>query len=221
MGFYEGDESVKLNLGSGTVVKEGFVSVDKFQQENVEQIQDLFSYPWIWDNDSIGGVYASHLIEHIPHDPSIRHGWALTRGMGKWAEKLATLDGFFCFFAEVWRICQHGAEVECIAPFGMSVRALQDPGHRRSIVAETVSYLTPGDDRKGTFSYALPFLYESVTISLRGNPAVEYMANLGNSDPAYGAEAMARVRMFWNQAEEIRFVLKVVKDKEFYGRQTE
>ena len=138
---------LRLNLGCGKVPKAGFINVDRLCLPGVDQQVDLFQFPWPWGDNSVDEIYASHLIEHIPHQ---------VEG--------SQLDGFFAFFAECWRILKPGAEITLIAPYGFSVGAMQDPTHTRFIVESTFSYLAQVDDCN--FDYQLPFTFRAKMLAL-------------------------------------------------------
>jgi hypothetical protein len=147
---------IKLNLGSGlhTFPKsEGWINVDRKNVVGVDRVMDLFTFPWDFPDNSCDDFYLGHIIEHIPHEPKFRCK------DGARYEELKDLDGFFCFFAEIYRIGINGAKVQIICPFGMTYSALQDPTHTRSIVPQTFAYLTDEMRQNIDFNYQLPFLY--------------------------------------------------------------
>jgi hypothetical protein len=154
---------VKLNLGCGlkSLPKEdGWVNVDRQPLEGVDRVMDLFRYPFDFEDNSVDEFYISHLIEHIPHEAKraivdIGRSDAADK---RWHE-LKDLDGFFAFFAEVWRIGKNGAKVEITCPFGLTYGALQDPTHTRIIVPQTLAYLTEEMHNNRDFNYNLPFLF--------------------------------------------------------------
>lgn len=199
---------LKINLGCGLDRREGWLNVDKLHVKGADEIVDLFRFPWPWDDGMASEMYAGHLIEHIPHD------WKSSDDIGKtgacdWSRfrlyQDQQLDGFFVFFSEVWRVLAKDGTIMCVAPFGQSVRALQDPSHTRSIVCETVSYLL-NTDVKNTFDYCLPFCFELVNMGFTpsaGSELVLLANQLGNTELA-----LSRTRSLWNQIETINFTLR-------------
>jgi SAM-dependent methyltransferase len=55
----------ELNLGCGKDIIPGMVNVDVFPYPGIGQVVDLSIYPWPWENESVNGIYCSHMIEHI------------------------------------------------------------------------------------------------------------------------------------------------------------
>jgi SAM-dependent methyltransferase len=53
-----------LNLGCGKDLRLDCVNVDDLPC--ADQQIDLSIFPWPWKNNSIDGIYASHVMEHIP-----------------------------------------------------------------------------------------------------------------------------------------------------------
>ena len=53
-----------LNLGAGEDIKKDCVNIDITQYNGIDKIVDLSIYPWPWEDESIAGIYASHIIEH-------------------------------------------------------------------------------------------------------------------------------------------------------------
>lgn len=205
---------MKLNLGCGKMlfsVSEGWVNVDRLSLPGVDKVVDLMQYPWPFETSSVEKIWASHLIEHIPHQSRLSD-IAYTCGLPvDYVHWLRDNDGFFAFFAECWRVLIPGGMVECVAPFGMSRGAMQDPTHQRFIVETTINYLTERPHEGGTFDYSLPFTFEMVGGGFRlgFNSECGALINAGLKDAVE-----RRMMELWNQAAEIGFTLKAVKDAE-------
>ena len=58
-----GKREIKLNLGSGTELLEGFINVDF--AGNPEVKHDLNNYPYPFKDNSVDYILASHIIEHL------------------------------------------------------------------------------------------------------------------------------------------------------------
>jgi hypothetical protein len=56
--------AVKLNLGSGDNVIDGFTNVDKIPNKGI-MVCDLDKYPLPWKNNSVSYILCSHLLEHL------------------------------------------------------------------------------------------------------------------------------------------------------------
>lgn len=114
--------SVRLDLGCGQTPKAGFEGVDLYSEQAKHRF-DLLTFPWPFADSSVDEVYCAHFIEHIPME---------VRG-GK--------DLFFAFFDELYRVLKSRGKAEIIWPNLKSVRAFQDPTHRRFIPTESLLYL--------------------------------------------------------------------------------
>jgi len=93
---------MKLNLGCGNKRKEGFLGVDAFECEAVDQVADLRErLPF--ENDSVEEIWMDNVIEHIPDLPA--------------------------FMSELRRICRDGARITMITPHFASIASWRDPTH--------------------------------------------------------------------------------------------
>lgn len=199
---------MKLNLGCGKKVREGFVNVDKFEMPGVDKVMDLFRFPWSFADNTFDYVYASHLIEHIPHETKM--SWEVAEKCAShpmWSQWkiLQDLDGFFAFFAEVWRISKNDALVECVCPFGYTHQSFQDPTHTRVIVPQTIAYLAGEANDNGNFDYHLPFAFKGEDFSLSFN---EEWRELQETQTDVFNQLLSHS---WDIANEMRFTLRVIK----------
>lgn len=106
---------MKLDLACGQNRREGFKGVDIAPGPGVDFVVDLEQFPWTqFKDNSIEEIYCSHYIEHVPD--------------------------LIKFMDEVWRICENGAKVTFLAPYYTSIRAWQDPTHKRAISEATWMY---------------------------------------------------------------------------------
>jgi hypothetical protein len=130
----ETDKPLRLSLGCGDQVPEGFKGVDIVKTESATYVQDLLSFPWSqFADNSVDEIECSNFVEHIPHGDS-RH------------------DPFFQFFDEIYRILKPAefdpnnpniatkgfARIVC--PYYSSMRAWQDPTHQRAISEASFLY---------------------------------------------------------------------------------
>jgi ubiquinone/menaquinone biosynthesis C-methylase UbiE len=93
---------------------------------NADVIHDLFSFPYPFESESVDEIYSSHFIEHIPME------YVEVDGKRK--------DMLFAFVDEVYRMLKPGGKATLIFPCATSIRAFQDPTHRRFIPATTAYY---------------------------------------------------------------------------------
>ncbi len=126
---------LKLSLGGGDNVPEGFQGVDIVKTKSTAFVQDLMKFPWKqFKDNSVDEIECSNFVEHIPHGDS-RH------------------DPFFQFFDEIHRILKPAefdpnnpniplkgfARIVC--PYYSSMRAWQDPTHQRAISEASFLYI--------------------------------------------------------------------------------
>ena len=119
-------KGINYDLGCGSNKQKGFIGVDiikKGTQANIEW--DLFhKFPWEFAKDnSVNSVFASHVVEHIPH------------GDGYY-------DPFYQFMDECYRILKPGGTATFITPYYTSMRAFQDPTHLRFIGEASYLYVS-------------------------------------------------------------------------------
>lgn len=105
---------LKLNLACGRIKMEGFLGVDIVKTEATDIVMDLEKFPWKFEDNSVEEIFCSHYVEHTPD---------LVR-----------------FMDECWRILVPGGKMTIIAPYYSSIRAWQDPTHKRAISEATFLY---------------------------------------------------------------------------------
>jgi predicted SAM-dependent methyltransferase len=115
---------LKLDLGSGQTPREGFEGVDLHAPNAKHRVHLWDGRPWPWSTSSVDELHASHLIEHIDA-----------------AYLPSGVDAFLWFFDEAWRVIKPGGTFRLQWPSLQSVRAFQDPTHRRFIPMQTLAYL--------------------------------------------------------------------------------
>lgn len=119
---------VRIDLACGQRPREGFTGYDLNAPEtdSVKRL-DLLRFPWPLASDSVDELHCSHFIEHIPM-----------------TETPDGRDMLLAFFDEAFRVLKPGGTMTVIWPALKSVRAFQDPTHRRFIPGETMGYLSAG-----------------------------------------------------------------------------
>lgn len=106
---------MKLDIACGQNKREGFKGVDIAPSPAVDFVVDLEKFPWKeFESGSVEEAHISHYAEHTPD--------------------------LMKFMDEVWRVCEDGAKVTIIAPYYTSIRAWQDPTHKRAISEATFLY---------------------------------------------------------------------------------
>lgn len=136
-------------------------NVDRNQQPGIDEVVDLFCYPWPWADNSFDGALLAHIVEHIPHEIKIQgqtattpQGIEYTLPPGKREIALKSMqDGWYAFFYELWRVLTPGAIAHVLSPYAWSQGAVTDPTHTRLITEHTFTHSMAPDERS-PFEYA-------------------------------------------------------------------
>lgn len=130
-----------LNLGAGRLIFPGpqpqhhglvdsgiyaypyWHNVDRNQQPGIDEVVNLFCYPWPWPDNSFDGALLAHICEHIPHEPN--GGFQ---------------DGWYAFFHELWRVLTPGAIAHILSPYAWSAGAMTDPTHTRYLTEHVFTH---------------------------------------------------------------------------------
>lgn len=102
---------MKINIGSGNRREEGVFSCDVDPKTNPDYCFDLEKDVFPFADDSIDGVLAHHILEHLG-------------------------DGFFHCLQELYRVCKHGSYIDILSPHPRHYQFLADPTHKRAIMPE-------------------------------------------------------------------------------------
>lgn len=102
---------MKLNLGCGQAIKDGYVNVDIAAYKNVNWVTDLRVFPWPWTENSIEEICSNHFVEHIFDQER--------------------------FFKECYRVLKKGGKLKINVPHVSNMRALGDMGHYRGYSVKT------------------------------------------------------------------------------------
>lgn len=191
---------LKLDLGAGDNVREGFESVDLFAP-NAKHKVNLFEFPWPWADNSVDELHASHFIEHIPMAWVNKNKYSLVPSNEK------SRDLFCAFFDEAYRILKPDGVFTLVWPALQSSRAFQDPTHRRFIPGETLTYLTAkwrNDNKIGHYLCSCDFIIISCDMTLH----TLLTQNGALSTPEANQHA---VMMHWNLSQDYMAVLKAKK----------
>lgn len=193
--------ALRLDLGSGPRPADGFKGVDV-----VDGITDFCvdlsdGAPWPFEDDSVDELRSSHFIEHIRNDYFMQPvpAYKGDKGFGRALPK----DLLFHFFDEAFRIIKPGGTFTIQWPALQSVRAFQDPTHRRFIPAETMNYLHRGiREQMGLAHYNVKCNWITVSCA----PTI---------DMAWGQRAaevqQVKYREAWNFSSDFIAVLKADK----------
>jgi hypothetical protein len=117
---------MKLNLGCGHNQRKGWINVDRSAACHPDQVVDLESFPWPFDDSAAEEVLLSHVLEHLGAD-------------------VAT---FFGVIKELHRVCAQGAMVTVLVPHPRHDEFLADPTHVRPILPQTLQMFSKEKNRE-------------------------------------------------------------------------
>ena len=102
---------MKLNLGSGSKILDGYTNVDKYDYYKPDVVHDLEIFPYPFKDNSIDEILLSHVLEHIGQSPDI----------------------FLGIVKEFYRICRNNSMIKIIVPHPRHDDFIADPTHVRPI----------------------------------------------------------------------------------------
>jgi len=108
---------MKLNLGAGNDILEGYINHDISNLTGIDTVHDLNDYPWPWENSCCDEIIANDVIEH--------------------------LDNFMFFMEEAHRILVNNGVLKISVPYWNSVSAHADPTHKRGFHELTFRFFDP------------------------------------------------------------------------------
>ena len=193
----------------------GWINVDKYGSQGVDEVIDLFEFPWIrsttgktFEDNSVDVIFASHILEHIPHAVHVSRDCPINH-YRRMVDQVANLDGWFVFFGECWRIMKPSALIYCYTPWALSTPGMCDPTHTRYILPGTYSYLVDHND-EAPFDYHVPHNFELV-----GMPSMRMRAHFTRADGGEptAEETLRLALMNFDSCDELRITLRAVKDE--------
>jgi len=113
------DAGVKLHLGCGRDVKQGWINLDLHDGPGVDVVADLDAcaqVPLPFEDDSVDEILASHLIEHLQNP--------------------------LPFMQELHRVAKPGAQAVFRVPYGSTDDAYTDPTHVRPYFVQSWGYFS-------------------------------------------------------------------------------
>lgn len=130
-----------------------YFGIDIINTEAADAVMDLESFPWDIESESVEDIICSHYVEHTPMETIGKRLLRLVAECSTYdqlrdrvfeIDPNAPSDGLILFMDETYRILKPGAKMKIIAPYYSSVRAVQDPTHRRYISEATFFYFNKG-----------------------------------------------------------------------------
>ncbi|MCK9272046.1 class I SAM-dependent methyltransferase [Candidatus Gracilibacteria bacterium] len=174
---------MKLNMGCGMDIKDGYLNVDSINLPGVEKVYDFEIFPYPFEDSTFDEIYCSHILEHMSD-------------LGKVME-------------EFTRIGKNGCQIKIKVPFFASPNAYGDYTHKRSFNTNTFKYFTPehyyNNAKIITKKYKIHFLSNSYF--LKSNPINIIPDFLINLFP----QIYERFFCYLIPAVEIHYLLEVKK----------
>ena len=192
-----------------------WVNVDKVEGVGADKTFDLFRYPWPLEDDSYDGALLGHIAEHIPHQIS---GYAphdiysrekAEQQVSRMHELSKLQDGWYAFFAELYRVLTPGAIVHILSPFGRSDSGINDPTHTRYLTPASFTHaMSASENGRGTFKYETGCNFEMIFAQYRPTP---HFQTLREVMPAKISDQMI-IDCFSNAIYDFYVQLRCVKD---------
>ena len=102
---------MKLNLGCGSKILDGYINVDKYDYYKPDIVHDLEIFPYPFKDNSVDEILVSHVLEHIGQSPEI----------------------FLQIIKEFYRVCHNNSLIKIVVPHPRHDDFLSDPTHVRPI----------------------------------------------------------------------------------------
>jgi len=109
---------IRLNLGCGVEIMDGWVNTDLHKLPGVDVAWDLDDHPWPWDDDAAEVIRAFDVYEHV-NDP-----------LG--------------FMGEAWRVLAPNGLLVLHTSYWLNPNSYRDPTHKRFLTEESFDYWIPG-----------------------------------------------------------------------------
>lgn len=185
---------MKLNLACGKHKIPGWLNVDISPQVEPDVVVDLLKFPWaiplkVWEGQYADEIFCSHFVEHIG-------------------------DELIAFMDEAHRVLKPGGMFRIRCPYYTSIRAVQDPTHKRFISEALFQYFNLEARKKmGVDHYPIKSDFDIEEMRFH---FPEAMQHLPEEDRKY------LLQHAWNTAADIEVLLrKHDPDKQSVDRQAD
>lgn len=77
---------MKLNLGCGRDIRQGYVNIDLHPGLGVDEVADLSKFPWFWNDESVDEILMLDFLEHFPYnqtDKILSEAWRILKMGGE------------------------------------------------------------------------------------------------------------------------------------------
>lgn len=135
---------MKLNVGCGKDIREGWVNVDKVNLPGVNNVIDIESSAgWPLGHDAFEEIYMSHVLEHL-------------------AQPLVAMEN-------LWRAATPGGRITIKVPYGSSDNAWEDPTHIRPYFLGSCQYFSQLAYAKADYGYRGDWRHVSRTLHVESD----------------------------------------------------
>ena len=183
---------MKLNIGSGSVLKPGYVNVDLVPHPGLAARMDLATYPYPFADDSFDEVFSDHVMAHIPT--------------------------FHQTLMELIRITKDGGRIIVKASYFPSTKWFGDPDHKvpfgyrtfdgyTKIVGEPKWHERWKLEHSTNYGAGFPLIMEKHWFVFDNHPALRWISRIINLAPLL----YDRFFCHWLPAMEVCYVLQVDK----------
>jgi SAM-dependent methyltransferase len=171
---------MRLNVGCGKDIREGFINIDAMKAPGVDKVHDLNRYPYPFRKASVDYIFCSHVLEHL-EDP----------------EKA---------LYEFHRIMKKGAKLEIIVPH-FTNKGAYVPHHRTFYHSDALKLWVAGGKQKGLSDKLFIQRYRRVRF-FKGLNLHNYLVEpLANAFLAFWENSFLRALF---PASEVRFILEKI-----------
>ncbi len=108
---------MKINLGAGEDIRDGFINHDITALSGIDVVHDLNVFPWPWEDSSVDEILARDVVEH--------------------------LDDFMLTMEEIYRVLKPGGLLKIKVPYWNSVSCYADPTHKKGFHELTFRFFDP------------------------------------------------------------------------------
>lgn len=183
---------MKLNLGCGRDVRDGWINMDLFYEDPRVIKHDLLETPWPFPNNTFKHIEARHVFEHIP--VILRNG----------------RDIIFDIFEEAHRVMTPGAQFVIDVPWGRTDPSIDHIQHYRAFLPETFLFLQPSH-REHYYTTANFHIQWQRTRNLIHAPHKRYLRLRGLGLTDHLMTRFPLLRQILEQPAGLRITLKALK----------
>ena len=186
------DGPLKLNLGCGKNLKEGYLNVDKFGEPDLRH--DLEEFPWPWEDNSVSEILLNHVLEHLGRDVEV----------------------YFGIIKEMYRVMIPDGRLFIVVPHPRHDDFLNDPTHVRIITPEHMALFSKaknqewaeGGHANSPLGLFIDVDFEVVSTNIKPSP--DYIKMLENNIISR-EQFLADSRKFNNVIKQYSMEVRVVK----------